>query len=170
MLKDNLIDLEIITQLKETDKLAIYRCKDNTITLIIDRNNYFNFIYRWYYNYNCSDCIKYIETLIAQLEKEKTQIIENNDLENLFELKISLINSKIGFINLQNTYYNDVKKVAKLQLILNRIQNIILDLEEKLLLNKLSINNYDEINQIYTINNTIYSTDINNNVFRATRI
>jgi hypothetical protein len=166
MLKDYLIDLEIISQLKETDKLAIYRGKDNSLILIIDRNNYYNFIYRWYYNYNRNHCIKYIETLITQIEKEKIQIIENNNLENLLELKTSLINSKIGFINLQITYSNDVINVAKIQLLLNRIQNAILDLEEKLILNKLSINNYDQINNIYTINNTIYSTDINNNVFK----
>jgi len=166
MLKDHLIDLEIISQLKERDKLAIYRGKDNSLTLIIDRNDYYNFIYRWYYNYNRTHCINYIETLITQIEKEKIQIIENNNLENLLELKTSLINSKIGFINLQITYSNDVIYVAKIQLLLNRIQNAILDLEEKLILNKFSINNYDQINNIYTINNTIYSTDINNNVFK----
>jgi hypothetical protein len=166
MLKDYLIDLEIISQLKETDKLAIYRGKDNSLILIIDRNDYYNFIYRWYYNYNRNHCIKYIETLITQIEKEKIQIIENNNLDNLLELKTSLINSKIGFINLQITYSNDVINVAKIQLLLNRIQNAILDLEEKLILNKFSINNYDQINNIYTINNTIYSTDINNNVFK----
>lgn len=173
MLKAYLIDLEIISQLKENDKLAIYLDANNKSKIIIDKHYYFNFISRWYYSYNREQCINYIEILINSIKTEKNKIIEKNNLDNINLLKSSLINSKSGFITLQSTYTGDSILVARIQLVINQIQTIILELEEILLVNNLSVNQIDEITNTSANTNFITSTrhtNSTNNIYKNINI
>lgn len=170
MLKAYLIDLEIISQLKENDKLAIYLDANNKSKIIIDKHYYFNFISRWYYSYNREQCINYIEILINSIKTEKNKIIEKNNLDDINLLKSCLINSKSGFITLQSTYTDDSILVARLQLVINQLQTIILELEEILLVNNLSVNQIDEITNTNANTNFITSTRHTNNIYKNINI
>ena len=57
-----LLDLEVIQQVGEYDKLAVYLLPGNT-KLFVDSNSYISSFSRWYYGFNREDVILYLERL-----------------------------------------------------------------------------------------------------------
>jgi len=76
-INDILLDLEVINQVKENDKLAVNIIPGKK-TLIVDNYSYFSSIKRWYYKYNREDVISYLEELLMKIENA-SNIINNGN-------------------------------------------------------------------------------------------
>ena len=63
-----LLDLEVIRQLAENDKLAV-NIYPGVTTLIVDKSSYLSSITRKINGYSRDDSIKYLENLVQQIEK-----------------------------------------------------------------------------------------------------
>lgn len=142
-LKSYLLNLEIIAMLKQSDKLII----NDNYQLNIDNSYYLGFLTRWYYNQNRYNAIDYLDTIIIEINNIKVDLINELNYELSNQLKLSLINSKIGLNNLQLTYQQDNLTLAKIQLILNRINQIIIDLDEISFLKNIPINQIELIQE-----------------------
>ena len=124
-----LLDLEIIKQINENEKLAI-NILPGSVKLFVDNNQYLTGIKRWYKGYNREDSIKYLEDLTNNIEKT-SEIILNGNHNNLGEiLKKAIIQSITGINNLKNTYIHDSIITAKLILITNRLYKVVSNLTE----------------------------------------
>lgn len=118
-----LLDLEIIKQIGEDDKLAISQEKGET-KLYVHYSSYFLSVKRWYYGYNRDETINYLEKLLDYIEKSTSVIINGNHIDLGILLKKSINNSLIGFNNLKNTYQSDSIINSKIILIENKLNTI----------------------------------------------
>ena len=123
-----LLNLEIIKQIKEGDKLAINILPGST-KLFVDNVNFFSGPRRWYNGYNRENNIRFIEELVNNIESTSEIIIDGNHNELAINLKNSIKSSITGLNNLQYTYSNDSITIAKLTLVINRLTKIITNLE-----------------------------------------
>ena len=123
-----LLNLEIIKQIKEGDKLAINILPGST-KLFVDNVNFFSGPRRWYNGYNRENNIRFIEELVNNIESTSEIIINGNHNELAINLKNSIKSSITGLNNLQYTYSNDSITIAKLTLVINRLTKIITNLE-----------------------------------------
>lgn len=118
-----LLDLEIIKQIKENDKLAVYIIPGKTL-IFVDSNSYISSISRKYYGYNRESCIDYIDKLINNIEKSSSTIMSGNHTDLGETLKTSINSSIEGFENLKKTYKTDSTIVANLALYVNRLTTV----------------------------------------------
>jgi hypothetical protein len=146
-----LLDLEVIRQINENDKLSVNIIPGSTI-LLVDNTQYFTYFRRWYNGYNREDSIKYLESLVKNIEENTELIINGSHSELADTLKNSINASLKGLQNLKNTYINDSISVARLVLITNKLNKVILKLDNDLS-NEISNISLDSINNIENNNN-----------------
>ena len=171
-----LLDLEVIKQVKENDKLSVLVLPGNK-RLIVDSYSYFSSITRKYNGYNRDDTIKYLEELVDIINKSCATINNGNHSDLAETLNNSIKNSIIGLENLKKTYKNDSIIIAKLVLIINKLNNSssllsfsdvslseITDIENNTINTNTNINNINNTNtNINNINNTNNTNNTNNN-------
>ena len=127
---DNLlVDLEIIGQIKDNDKLAVSNVVGST-KLFVNQYSLANSVYRRYNGYNRIDSIVYIENLITRVESASTKIIDGNFTDMSLSLKTSIEKAFTGLTNLKLTYYNDSEIVARLTICTNKITKVFENLKE----------------------------------------
>ncbi len=168
---DILLDLEVINQVKEHDKLAINIIPGKK-TLIVDNYSYFSSIKRWYYNYNRDDVIIYLEDLLIKIDNASSTINSGNHMEIGETLKNAINKSLSGLTNLKNTYNNDSLIVAKIILLNNKltyISNNVLFNEVSFNImneidNNIEIETKNEIGKTKTISTNTMSLDNNGNI------
>jgi len=150
-----ILDLEILRQISENDKLAVY-CKDGMKMLYVDTCSKLSGIKRWYNGYNREMGIDYIEKLIEKIETVDKFIIEGKHINTAELLYKTITNAIPGLQNLKNTYELDSIIVAKLTIIINKL-NSEKDLLENLVTNsKILIEkekNKDNIDQVESLKN-----------------
>tara|TARA_B100001094_G_C17757680_1_gene588858 strand:- start:42 stop:521 length:480 start_codon:yes stop_codon:yes gene_type:complete len=151
-----LLNLEIIRQINEGDKLAI-DILPGSIKLFVHSNTLFSGPKRWYNGYNREDNIKFIEELIVIIEKTSEIIIDGNHNELANNLKNAIKNSITGLNNLKITYINDSITIAKLTLIINRLNKVISNLEN------IDVIIQDNIS-MSLLNNIETNVNVNNNM------
>ena len=139
--KDILLDLEILSQIKENDKISIQIIPGEK-KMFVDRKHYFTSLTRWYNNYNREDSIKFIERIINSLELASAFITNGNHIEDAENLMISIKKASVGLKNLKNTYTDDSIISSKLNLIIDKINNIYSNL------NSLINNTAEAINEL----------------------
>ena len=146
-----LLDLEVIKQIKEDDKLSVITlpgCKK----LSVDSNNYVSSITRWYNGYNRETSIAYLDFLTNSIEKTCEFVISGHHSDYGETIKNSINSSLSGLENLRNTYINDSVTNAKITLIINKLSTLSKNLDN-------FINNtLDFINNIENNNVTIPET------------
>ena len=180
-----LLDLEIIKQIKENEKLAIHIVPGNS-KLFVDNSVYFSSIKRWYNGYNRQHSIKYLENLVLNIDKISDLIISGSHSELSINLKSAINNALPGLNKLKNTYSSDSISVAKIILIINKLNKIIENLqvinilptykemenislsmikniEKQSELNINHNNNNNDDNNNDTNNNNVNNNDTNNN-------
>lgn len=121
--KNILLDLEILSQIKENDKISI-RIIPGEKKMFVDRNNYFTSLTRWYNNYNREDSIKFIEDITNNIELTSVYITNGNHLEDGEILMASIKKGLVGLKCLKNTYSDDSIISSKLILIIDKINGI----------------------------------------------
>ena len=123
-----LLDLEVIKQICENDKLSVNIIPGNII-LSVDTTSYVSSITRWWNNYNRESSIDYLEKLIDNIEKSTTTIISGQHHETGDALKLAITNSITGLNNLKNTYLDDSLINSKIILCINKLNNNIILLD-----------------------------------------
>lgn len=127
-----LLDLEIIRQLDENDKLGVTILPGQK-RLSVDKYNIISMFTRKYYGYNRESCIDYLNTLVENIEKS-SKIITTGHHDHLAEtLKNAITNAINGLQHLQNTYSYDSIIAAKLVLIINKLTLTTVSLSDNLL-------------------------------------
>lgn len=137
-----LLDLEVIRQLSENDKLAV-NVYPGVRTLIVDKSSYLSSVTRKINGYSRDDSIKYLENLVKQIEKSCDVIKTGNHSELAERLQKSIKNAIRGLETLQKTYQKDSIIVAKIVLIINKLNTIIESFE-------FSNVSFDELTKIET--------------------
>ena len=120
-----LLDLEILKQLKETDKLAITNIEDSK-KLYVQRQAFYSPAVRWWYSQNRETMINYLEALVNKIENICKFIIEGNHDDEINKVGKTLRESLGGFNVLKKTYESDSLIVGRLIIIVNRL-NVILE-------------------------------------------
>lgn len=118
-----ILDLQIIKQIKEYDKLALIKDLGSQ-TLSVDSYGYTSFISRWYNGYNRTNTIEYLENLTIKIESISKFLNTGNHIDENKLLSKNLEDSKIGFDNLKKTYENDSINFAKINIIIEKLENI----------------------------------------------
>jgi len=118
-----ILDLQIIKQIKENDKLALIK-ELGTQTISVDSYNYLSSISRWYNGYNRINTIEYLENLTIKIENISNLLNEGSHIIMNKLLSKNLEDSKIGFENLKKTYETDSINFAKLNIIIEKLENI----------------------------------------------
>lgn len=119
-----LIDLSVISQLKDHDKLGVNNLPGKQELVIFSGKSWLQGTYRWYYGSNRTDVIDYLHVLVKKVERhselfsepvtEKTKVLREN-------LKKYTLSSLEGIIHLQATYAVDNHMVAQLGLISEKL-------------------------------------------------
>jgi hypothetical protein len=118
-----LLDLEVIRQLNENDKLAVISLIGST-RLAVDTSKYTSALTRYYYNYNRETTITYLENLTGTIEKTAEFLINGDHSEECETIYVALGNALKGLENLKITYINDSIIVAKLTLLINKFKAV----------------------------------------------
>lgn len=139
-LNNILIDLEIIKQIKENDKLGVI-ITPGTKKLFVDINSKISPLLRWYYGYNRENTIEYLEQLIIKIDNISNFLIEGKHYNTSHTLADTISSGKNGLELLKTTYQDDSVTVAKLIILINKLESIILSLK------KVEVNNNN--NNIY---------------------
>ncbi len=123
-----LLDLEIVKQIKEDDKLGLIILPGKK-KLFVDSSSTLSSITRWYNGHNRQDTITYLEELTEKIEKF-CDFVKNGNHNNLGNvLKKAINEALVGIENLKKTYSSDSITVAKLVLIVNKLVDVKLKLE-----------------------------------------
>ena len=118
-----LLDLEVIRQLNENDKLSVISLIGST-RLAVDSSKYTSAITRYYYNYNRETTVTYLENLTGTIEKTAEFLINGDHSEECETFTSALENALKGLENLKITYISDSIIVAKLTLIINKFKTV----------------------------------------------
>ena len=116
-----LLDLEVIKQLLENDKLAVITLPGST-KLSVHSVNSISSLTRWYNNYNREDCINYLEQLTTNIVKTSDFIISGQHSEEGETIRNAIDAALNGLTNLRTTYVKDSVITAKLTLIINKFK------------------------------------------------
>ena len=150
-----LLDLEVIKQLVDNDKLGVLTLPGST-KLCVDSYGYSSSITRWYNNYNRETSITYLEQLTNNIEKTSDFIITGQHNEEGEILREAINSALIGLEKLRLTYISDSIIAARITLIINKLKNLSKNLKN------FTTNTYNFINEIENANNT-YNTNNTNN-------
>lgn len=132
-----LLDLEVLKQVNQNDKLAVNLLPGNT-SLSVDSKSVFSIIKRRYNGYNRESSINYLVELVDKIEKYTKFIVNSSHDDIRNNLKNAIMSANNGLKNLQETYNDDSIIVAKLTLVLNKLKDCIIVLNNESLLNNVS--------------------------------
>jgi hypothetical protein len=140
-----LLNLEILSQIKENDKISI-QILPGEKRMFVDHYNYTISLSRWYNGYNREDSIKYIEELSQNIESSASYIINGNHIDDNEILVTSIKKALIGLDSLKQTYLYDSVISSRIILIIEKLNTIIKNLT------------LSSSNTIETLNNMTEST------------
>ena len=132
-----LLDLEVLKQVNQNDKLAVNLLPGNT-SLSVDSKSVFSIIKRRYNGYNRESSINYLVELVDKIEKYTKFIVNSSHDDIRNNLKNAIMSANNGLKNLQETYNDDSIIVAKLTLIIHKLKDCIIILNNDPLLNNVS--------------------------------
>ena len=118
-----LLDLEVIKQLNENDKLAVCNLPGST-KLYVDSYSLISPITRWKNGYTRETTISYLYGLVDLIEKATNKIIDGDHDEYSKKLKSSINNAIPGLNNLKQTYITDSVINGKLTLLINKLTSV----------------------------------------------
>jgi hypothetical protein len=127
-----LLDLKIIANIKEYDKLAI---NDITKQLTIDKPYMLQGVLRYLYGQGREQALEYIETIINAVFTITDELLETStsasikfadDTKSIYQNIVHHLTSSItGLQNMKITYMKDIPCTSRIQLIIEKIQNRI---------------------------------------------
>ena len=127
-IKEILIDLEVIKQIEEHDKLSVSKTPGRS-NIFVHKYSYITSFARWYYGYNRDDSITYLEELIENIIKASDTIKQGNHINKAVSLKNAIETAINGFKNLKTTYANDSIIIARLIICINNLDYVLSELK-----------------------------------------
>ena len=130
-LKKLLLNLEVVSNIKENDKLFI-----NNEMIYIDEPTIFQSLIRTYNGQNRQSCINMINELIDKIFEYLDNInIDNNVFKENIISEYNIINQNLlksipGLQNLKITYFKDLDIVKQIDFLIIKIQNRINKINE----------------------------------------
>lgn len=119
-----LIDLNIIGQLKQHDKLGVRNLPGRQHLVIYPGREWLQGPYRWYHGVNRSDVMNYLHHLVTRIERH-ADLFSEPSTEKTKVLRENLITyvtvALVGLNNLQETYSDDSNVIAQLSLISEKL-------------------------------------------------
>lgn len=119
-----LIDLSVMSQLKEQDKLGVMKLPGKQQLVIYSGRHWFQGAYRWYYGSSRTEVMEFLQSTVNCVERhsdifsepvtEKTQVLR-------VQLKTYLLSAIEGLKSLEVSYLSDSHVVAKLNLISSKL-------------------------------------------------
>ena len=152
-----LVDLEILGQIKENDKLAVSNIVGAT-KLFVSQYSSLNWLARMYNGYNRTDSIVYLENLTIKIETSSRNIIEGNFLDMALSLKTSIENALVGITNLKITYINDTEIIARITILTNKLTKVVEHLNDYINTINSALYSYNDVindNSHETVNNIV---------------
>lgn len=152
-----LVDLEILGQIKENDKLAVSNIVGAT-KLFVSQYSSLNWLARMYNGYNRTDSIVYLENLTIKIETSTRNIIEGNFLDMALSLKTSIENALVGITNLKITYINDTEIIARITILTNKLTKVVEHLNDYINTINTALYSYNDVindNSDETVNNIV---------------
>ena len=150
-----LLDLEVIKQLADNDKLGVLTLPGST-KLCVDTFGYTSSLTRWYNNYNRETSITYLEQLTNNIEKISDFIITGQHNEEGETIREAINSGLIGLEKLKLTYISDSIIAARITLIINKLKNLSKNLKN------FTTNTYNFIDEIENANNANNVNNTNN--------
>jgi len=129
---ENILNLKIISKIKENDKLLA-----NKSLLEIDSPHLFQSVNRWYNKENRNITIEKLNNILEGtfkitkilLEKEKSDkeeiSLEDNNSQIFQTLILEMKNSLVGLENLKKTYSEDILVSSQLDLLISKLSSRI---------------------------------------------
>jgi len=129
---ENILNLKIISKIKENDKLLA-----NKSLLEIDSPHLFQSVNRWYNKENRNITIEKLNNILEGtfkitkilLEKEKDnkeeKSLEDNNSQIFQNLILEMKNSLVGIENLKKTYSEDILVSSQLDLLISKLSSRI---------------------------------------------
>lgn len=125
-----IIDLEVIGQLRGSDKLGVHTLPGNT-RLVVDAGSYTQSIRRWYNGSDRDTALQYVSRVVERCQSSACLLEEGSLKRVAVTLDASVQHAINGLTNLQTTYSNDSStvatvglQIAKLQVISTRLQSV----------------------------------------------
>jgi len=150
-----LVDLEIVGQVKENDKLAVNNVVGAT-KLFVNQSSVLNSVYRRYNGFNRLDSIMYLENLITRVETASSKIIEASFIDMCISLKISVEKAIQGINMLKMTYSDDSEMIARLTITNNKLTKVFENL-------RTFADTLDQVADVYHDVTNIVNTENNRN-------
>jgi len=150
-----LVDLEIVGQVKENDKLAVCNVVGAT-KLFVNQSSVLNSVYRRYNGFNRLDSIVYLENLITRVETAALKIIEASFTDMCISLKISVEKAIQGINMLKMTYCDDSEMIARLTISNNKLTKVFENL-------RTFADTLDQVAEVYDDVTNIVNTGNNRN-------
>ena len=119
-----LIDLEVIGQLRGSDKLAVEMLPGSS-RLYINSSSYSQSIRRWWTGSNRNACMDYVTALIEKCSKAVDVIEEGKHVSKANQLLIALQKAIEGINMLNTTYSSDSVLIAGLVITSGKIGTLI---------------------------------------------
>ena len=119
-----LIDLNVISQLKDHDKLGVNILPGKKELVIFSGKAWLQGPYRWYYGCNRADVIDYLHQLAKRVERHALLFSDPTDKTKTLRehLKNNTLACLDGIQQLRQTYQNDNNMVAQLILVSAKLQ------------------------------------------------
>lgn len=137
-----LLNLKIISQIKEYEKLNTYNDE-----LSIDQT-YFQYFTRKYYNNNRINTITMIEEIVDEAlnitddtlnfdinYKSKSNVLDEEPSQLLHRFVLEMTNATKGLDNLKKTYKDDVSILSKLDLLIEKLNTRVNKISKVLTIN-----------------------------------
>lgn len=119
-----LIDLEVIGQLRGSDKLAV-EMLPGSCRLYINSSSYTQSVRRWWMGANRTICMNYISTLVEKCSKAVDVIEEGKLTHKATQLCTALQKATEGINMLNTTYSSDSVFIAILIIISGKMNSLI---------------------------------------------
>ena len=143
-LDENFLHLEVLSKIKEGDKISI-KLIPGEKKMFVDQSSLSSSLRRWYNGYNREESVKFIEDLVSSIDNNSLYIINGNHIEEGEILINSIKKGLIGLENLKKTYVDDSIISSKINLIIDKQNNIIKNL---LNFNTSTLNTINEIEEL----------------------
>lgn len=138
------LHLEILSKINEGDKISI-KLIPGEKKMFVEQGSLISSITRWYNGYNREDSIKFIETLVLNIESNSLYIINGNHIEDSDILITSIKKGLNGLKNLKKTYIDDSIISSKINLSIDKLNSIVRNLSS---FNNSTINVINELEEI----------------------
>lgn len=119
-----LVDLQVISQLRGSDKLSVDVSRTAVTTLYIHQGGLTQGMRRWYTGCSRAAMMDYVEHLVTRCEKAAIVIVQGALADLATKLHEAIDGAQRGLTHLQSTYTDDSSVVARTRLCSTKLYDV----------------------------------------------